>query len=68
MKKVSTVTGKQLMNFVQGQATQPRFTVGLDLGDRHSWYRLSNFTVGATEPKNQREQAPQYADAHHYPT
>src|SRR5215469_11553065 len=38
MKKASTVTGKQLRNFVQGQRTQPRLTVGLDLGDRHSWY------------------------------
>jgi transposase len=38
MKKVSTITGKQLRNFMQGQITQPRFTLGLDLGDRHSWY------------------------------
>src|ERR1700693_3974012 len=33
MKKVSTVAAKQSRNF-----SQPKLTVGLDLGDRSSWY------------------------------
>jgi transposase len=33
MKKVSTVAMKQRKNL-----SQPRLTIGLDLGDRHSWY------------------------------
>jgi transposase len=33
MKKVSTVAGKQSRNF-----SQPKLTIGLDLGDRWSWY------------------------------
>jgi transposase len=33
MKKVSTVTAKQSRNF-----SQPKRTIGLDLGDRNSWY------------------------------
>ena len=33
MKKVSTVSAKQSKNF-----SQPTLTVGLDLGDRNSWY------------------------------
>jgi hypothetical protein len=33
MKKVSTVAGKQSQN-----VRQPKLTVGLDLGDRYSWY------------------------------
>jgi hypothetical protein len=32
MKKVSTVAGKQSRNF-----SQPKLTIGLDLGDRWSW-------------------------------
>ena len=33
MKKVSTAAVKQSRNF-----SQPRLTIGLDLGDRSSWY------------------------------
>ena len=33
MKKVSTVGAKQSRNF-----SQPKLTIGLDLGDRSSWY------------------------------
>src|SRR5258705_12027369 len=33
MKKVSTVSAKQSRNF-----SQPKLTIGLDLGDRGSWY------------------------------
>jgi len=33
MKKVSTVSAKQSRNF-----SQPKLTIGLDLGDRWSWY------------------------------
>src|SRR5947208_13736731 len=33
MKKVSTAAAKQSKNF-----SQPRLTIGLDLGDRSSWY------------------------------
>ena len=33
MKKVSTVAAKQSRNF-----SQPKLTIGLDLGDRSSWY------------------------------
>ena len=33
MKNVSTVAAKQRKNF-----SQPRLTIGLDLGDRNSWY------------------------------
>jgi hypothetical protein len=33
MKKVSTVAAKQSGNF-----SQPKLTMGLDLGDRWSWY------------------------------
>ncbi len=32
MKKVSTVGAKQ------GNISQPKLTIGLDLGDRNSWY------------------------------
>jgi len=35
MKKVSTVATKQSRNF-----SQPKLTIGLDLGDRSSWYCL----------------------------
>jgi len=33
MKKVSTVAGQQSRNI-----SRPRLTIGLDLGDRNSWY------------------------------
>jgi transposase len=33
MKKVSTVAAMQSRNF-----SQPKLTIGLDLGDRWSWY------------------------------
>src|SRR6201984_648281 len=33
MKKISTVATKQSRNF-----SQPKLTIGLDLGDRSSWY------------------------------
>src|SRR5277367_4160447 len=33
MKKISTVAGKQSRNI-----SQPKLTIGLDLGDRNSWY------------------------------
>ena len=33
MKKVSTAAAKQSRNF-----SQPKLTIGLDLGDRCSWY------------------------------
>jgi transposase len=33
MKKISTVAAKQGRNF-----SQPKLTIGLDLGDRSSWY------------------------------
>jgi transposase len=35
MKKVSTAAGKAMNNF-----SQPKLTIGLDLGDRSSWYCL----------------------------
>ena len=35
MKKVSTAAGKTTKNF-----SQPKLTIGLDLGDRSSWYCL----------------------------
>src|ERR1700687_388632 len=35
MKKVSTVAAKQIRNI-----SQPKLTIGLDLGDRSSWYCL----------------------------
>ena len=35
MKKVSTAVAKQSGNF-----SQPKLTIGLDLGDRSSWYCL----------------------------
>src|SRR6202795_5197173 len=35
MKKVSTAAGKATKNF-----SQPKLTIGLDLGDRSSWYSL----------------------------
>jgi transposase len=35
MKKISTVAAKQNRNF-----SQPKLTIGLDLGDRSSWYCL----------------------------
>ena len=37
MKKVSTVVAKQSRNI-----SQPRLTIGLDLGDRNSWYCVLN--------------------------
>ena len=33
MKKISTVAVQQSRNF-----SQPQLTIGLDLGDRSSWY------------------------------
>ena len=33
MKKISTAAAKQSKNF-----SQPKLTIGLDLGDRNSWY------------------------------
>jgi transposase len=39
MKKVSTVVTKQSRNF-----SQPKLTIGLDLGDRHSWYCMLDET------------------------
>ena len=35
MKKVSTVATKQSRNY-----SQPQRTIGLDLGDRKSWYSV----------------------------
>jgi len=57
MKKVSTATAKQTKNF-----SQSKLTIGLDLGDRSSWYCLLD-EVGevlleqklATTPKAMRE-------------
>jgi transposase len=57
MKKVSTAAGKATRNF-----SQPKLTIGLDLGDRSSWYCLLD-EVGevlqekklATTPKAMRE-------------
>ncbi len=37
MKKVSTVAAKQSKNF-----RDRKLTIGLDLGDRSSWYRVLN--------------------------
>src|SRR3974390_3577151 len=37
MKKVSTAAAKQSRNI-----SQPKLTIGLDLGDRHSWYCVLN--------------------------
>src|ERR1700686_1044727 len=57
MKKVSTAAGKATKNF-----SQPKLTIGLDLGDRSSWYSLLD-EVGevlqeqklSTTPKAMRE-------------
>jgi hypothetical protein len=57
MKKVSTATRKAIRNF-----SQPKLTIGLDLGDRTSWYCLLD-EVGevlreqklSTTPKAMRE-------------
>ena len=57
MKKISTVATKQIRNF-----SQPKLTIGLDLGDRSSWYCLLD-EVGevlqeqklGTTPKAMRE-------------
>jgi transposase len=57
MKKVSTAAGKATKNF-----SQPKLTIGLDLGDRSSWYCLLD-EVGevlqeqklSTTPKAMRE-------------
>src|SRR4029078_1271030 len=57
MKKVSTASGKATKNF-----PQPKLTIGLDLGDRSSWYCLHD-EVGevlqeqklSTTPKAMRE-------------
>ena len=57
MKKVSTASGKATKNF-----PQPKLTIGLDLGDRSSWYCLLD-EVGevlqeqklSTTPKAMRE-------------
>jgi len=57
MKKISTVATKQSRNF-----SQPQLTIGLDLGDRSSWYCLLD-EVGkvlqeqklSTTPKAMRE-------------
>jgi transposase len=37
MKKVSTTAAKQIRNF-----SEAKLTIGLDLGDRSSWYRVLN--------------------------
>src|ERR1700719_2082272 len=39
MKKISTVAAKQSRNF-----SQPKLTIGLDLGDRSSWYCVLDAT------------------------
>jgi hypothetical protein len=44
MKKVSTVAARQTRTF-----SQPKLTVGLDLGDRSSWYCLLDVTAGGLE-------------------
>ncbi len=57
MKKISTVAAKATKNF-----SQPKLTIGLDLGDRSSWYCLLD-EVGevlqeqklSTTPKAMRE-------------
>ncbi len=57
MKKISTVATQQIRNF-----SQPKLTIGLDLGDRSSWYCLLD-EVGevlqeqklGTTPKAMRE-------------
>ena len=40
MKKVSTVAAKQSSNFFE-----QKLTIGLDLGDRSSWYCVLNEAV-----------------------
>ena len=42
MKKVSTAATKQSSNF-----SQQKLTIGLDLGDRNSWYCVVNEAVAA---------------------
>src|SRR6266550_8838211 len=39
MKKVSTAAAKQMRNF-----SEPKLTIGLDLGDRSSWYSILDET------------------------
>ena len=57
MKKISTVAAKQIRNF-----SQPKLTIGLDLGDRSSWYCVLDETGSvlleqrlSTTPKAMRE-------------
>jgi hypothetical protein len=38
MKKVSTVVVPQIRNFSPQKLTTEKLTIGLDLGDRSSWY------------------------------
>ena len=38
MKKVSTNTMQQIRNLSSAKQRQPQLTIGLDLGERHSWY------------------------------
>jgi hypothetical protein len=40
MKKVNTVAVPQIRNFSQQKLTTEKLTIGLDLGDRSSWYCL----------------------------
>jgi transposase len=58
MKKGSTAAGKQIRNF-----SEPKLTIGLDLGDRSSWYCVLDDEAGAivleqklgTTPKAMKE-------------
>jgi transposase len=52
MKKVSTVSTKQSKNF-----SQPTLSIGLDVGDRNSWYCVLD-----ESGQIQLEQSPSWAD------
>jgi hypothetical protein len=39
MKKISTAAGRQVRNF-----SEQKLTIGLDLGDRSSWYCVLDAT------------------------
>ena len=49
MKKVSTAAVKAMKNF-----SQPKLTIGLDLGDRSSWYGLPDEAGEVLLEKNGR--------------
>jgi hypothetical protein len=64
MKKISTVGRQRIRNFSELKQAMGKLTIGLDLGDRSSWYCvLENYAGRGIKPKTFFERKVKSPDA-----